>query len=127
MPVVGNLGHPEIVVIGQESLAKMLRVWEDRKDEEGEIVRWDTLRHRLLGVDWLGVTPKRGQAMQWEKESTVKLIVWPCGLFFILTCTCQLGNSQFVLFAYLLSNKFYQTLLTISDNPVDRAVYRCFA
>lgn len=40
MPVAGSLGHPEIVVIGQESLAKILRVWEGKKDEKGEVVGW---------------------------------------------------------------------------------------
>lgn len=47
MPIVGSLGHPEIVVIGQESLAKTVRVWEGKKDEKGEVVNSVTVAETL--------------------------------------------------------------------------------
>lgn len=57
MPVAGSLGHPEIVVIGQESLAKILRVWEGKKDEKGEVVGWcDRLKQFDIAFEeWAGL------------------------------------------------------------------------
>lgn len=66
LPIAESLGHPEIVVAGQEGLAKEVRVWEGEKGEMWQVVgRFDssyTVSHCPWGVDRLGAAPARGQS-----------------------------------------------------------------
>lgn len=91
LPIAESLGHPEIVVAGQEGLAKVVRVWEDEKGGKWQVVAQSD-------SSWSGFTLslRGGQAWGGSQEGTKQCngrrnLVW---LFCLTHVVMRMGSER---------------------------------